>query len=109
MKNKKVPVKHRFLSVIENEENIEHLHWMQTLRPETEKLAVLIAQADFISNQSETKAVDIGVKAWQTGGLGCMQFIHSIAIDICRKKCRESQIIDYVPFWWDGIGTWRQE
>ena len=55
----------------------------------------------------EQKAVDIGMKAWQIGGLGCMKYLHEMAMDICWQKYPKEMINDYIQVWWDGIGNWR--
>jgi hypothetical protein len=92
--------------VLEKEQSTRCM-WRQTLKPSAEKLAELltVSKADF--NKAEHKAIDIGVNAWQTGGLNCMKELRDMAIEICRKKYQDSTIVDYVSSWWDGIGSWR--
>jgi hypothetical protein len=88
-------------------EEANRSRWQQVLKPQAEKLAGLLTadRADF--KQAEREAVDIGLKAWQMGGLSCMQELRNMAIAISRKNGQNKEIFDYISFWWDGIGTWR--
>jgi hypothetical protein len=36
-----------------------------------------------------------------------MRELHGMAMDICRQKYDKRDIVDYISFWWDGIGSWR--
>lgn len=97
---------HLLAEVLEKEQSTRYT-WRQALKPSAEKLAELLAvsKADF--KKSAHEAVDVGVNAWQTGGLNCMKELRDMAIEIYRKKYRDSMIVDYVSNWWDGIGSWR--
>ena len=53
------------------------------------------------------EVVDLGVLAWQKGGVKCMKMLRDLAWDKCREKGIASGIIDEVDYWWDGIGDWR--
>ncbi len=79
----------------------------RALKPQAEKLAGLLITdgADF--GKAERQAVDIGVSAWQSGGLSCMQQLRDMTMDLCRKKYKDPTVVDYVSSWWDGIGSWR--
>jgi hypothetical protein len=92
--------------VLEKEQSTQRT-WQQALKPCAEKLAELLtaSKADF--KKAEHEAVDVGVNAWQMGGLSCMKELRNMAIEICRKKHRDSMIVDYISSWWDGIGSWR--
>lgn len=96
----------RLLSEIEAKEEMEQVSWGRALRPYAERLADIVT-CDKPSEQSENEAVDIGVNAWQKGGLNCMRVLHSMAMAICREKYQDLRIVDYVSSWWDGIGNWR--
>jgi hypothetical protein len=97
---------HLLTEVLENEQSTRRM-WRQALKPSAEKLAALLTvnNADF--KKAEHEAIDLGVNAWQTGGLSCMKELRDMAIEICRKKHQNSMINDYVSSWWDGIGSWR--
>jgi hypothetical protein len=81
--------------------------WKDILKPQAEELAKLLGPSQIERECAEKKAVDIGVDAWQMGGLPCMRQLHDMAIELFRAN-RQTQVIgDYVMNWWDGIGTWR--
>ena len=87
----------------------DRLHWQQILKPQAEKLAGLLTvdKNGYQQAGCEAEAIDIGVKAWQTGGLGCMQQLRNMTMDLCKGKSEDLTVIDYITTWWDGIGTWR--
>jgi len=107
MREKQRLAKQRLLAEIRMKEEQERARWGEILRPNAEKLAAVAAGVEAADEHRETEAVDIGVNAWQMGGLNCMRELHSMAMEICRKKYQGSMIIDYISTWWDGIGNWR--
>lgn len=98
----------RLLAELLAKEESERLGWQEALKPQAEKLAELLVTNRANFRQAEREAVDIGVKAWQIGGLSCMRHLRDMAMDLC-KKYQDSMIIDYVSSWWDGIGSWRNQ
>jgi hypothetical protein len=92
--------------VLAKEESARHC-WQQVLRPQAEKLAALLMTNRAGIKQAEREAVDIGVNAWRVGGLSCMQQLRDMAITIDKQKNQSEAIVDYIPVWWDGIGSWR--
>jgi hypothetical protein len=97
----------RVLAEILAKEQSTQCIWQQVLKPYAEKLAELLTASGVDFREVEREAVDIGVNAWQTGGLSCMRQLRDMAIEICRRKYQDSIIVDYVSNWWDGIGSWR--
>lgn len=97
----------RLLAEIFAKEGSDRRRWQEMLKPEAEKLARLLAADRNDFEQAEREATDIGLKAWQVGGLSCMRQLRDIALAVCREKHQESIVIDYVSAWWDGIGSWR--
>lgn len=79
----------------------------RALKPQAEKLAGLLTTNGTDFRKAECQAVDIGVSAWQSGGLSCMQQLRDMTMDLCRKKYKDLTVVDYVSSWWDGIGSWR--
>jgi hypothetical protein len=106
-REKKQKDRERLLTEILAKEESERRRRQQVLRPQAEKLAELLAANGDDFEQVEREAVDIGLKAWQMGGLNCMQQLRDMAIDISREREQNKEIVDYISFWWDGIGTWR--
>ncbi|MEJ2703704.1 MAG: hypothetical protein P8Z79_14805 [Sedimentisphaerales bacterium] len=92
--------------VLEREE-MDRRHWRELLEPEAQRLARLLANDGADLQQAEREAVGIGVRAWQTGGLTCMKELRDTAISLVRQNISEQAVVDYVSFWWDGIGNWR--
>lgn len=92
--------------VIEKEESDRH-HWQEILKPQAEKLASLLTADITDLKQVEREAIGIGVGAWQTGGLSCMRELRDMAIALSNQKYENKAIVDYINFWWDGIGNWR--
>lgn len=99
--------KKRTLSEVEANEKLEQDHWTNYLLPYAQKLSCLSVFDDAISDRSKGEVADMGVKAWQMGGLNCMQQLHSMAIELCRQKSQNMEIDDYISVMWDGIGSWR--
>jgi len=88
-------------------EDSDKLHWQQELRPQAEKLAGLLISDGENPKLLEQEAVGIGVKAWQTGGISCMRELREMALSLCKQEHENKDIVDYISFWWDGIGNWR--
>lgn len=97
----------RLLAAADKQEKLHHRQWHRLLKGDAEKLAELLAKGQTSNNEAEDEAVGIGVRAWQIGGLNCMQELHSMAMDLCKSQHRDSTIVDHISFWWDGIGSWR--
>jgi hypothetical protein len=97
----------RLLSEVASRERMDRRRWQEILKPYAEKLAQLLLKGDTAYEESEGKAIEIGVRAWQIGGLSCMRELHSMAMDLCKRQYNDMTIVDYVSFWWDGIGSWR--
>jgi len=96
----------RLLSDILVHEQQQRLRWQQILRPHAERLAELLIAGQVEPERAECEAVEIGVKAWQIGGLSCMRQLRGMALEICRDKAGSAAVIDYTTCWWDGIGNW---
>ncbi len=88
-------------------EERDRQRWQQKLRPQAERLANLLACDTSNFARAEQEAADIGAEAWRLGGLGCMRQLHDMTIAI-YKESQHQQAVDYIPYWWDGIGDWRK-
>ncbi len=104
MRQKQQEQQKRLLTDILAQERRDQRHWEQLLQSPAARLAELSAGN---RQQTEGEAVEIGVSAWQTGGLSCMRKLHAIAMDVCRQRYQDEAIVDYISIWWDGIGSWR--
>ncbi len=99
----------RFLAEALVKEESDRLHWQESLKPEAKELASLLTTNVTNFRQAEREAIDIGVKAWQMGGVSCMRELRDMAIGICRKNNQNQTIVNYISSWWDGIGDWRTQ
>ncbi len=97
----------RLLAEVFAKEELNLRCWRKMLKTKAEKLAMLLTDDKIDFKQAGYEAVDIGVSAWQIGGLSCMRELRNMAIDLCRQNGQSKAIVDYIPVWWDGIGSWR--
>jgi hypothetical protein len=88
-------------------EEANQRHWQEVLKPQAEILAELLTAENTDIKLIERKAIGIGVNAWQTGGLSCMRELRDMALALSEKKNNSKANVDYISFWWDGIGNWR--
>lgn len=106
-KEKKQQERLNLLEGVIAKEDSDKLRWQQELRSQAEKLAGLLTSDGEDPKLLEQEAVGIGVKAWQTGGLSCMRELREMTLSLCKQKHEDKDIVDYISFWWDGIGNWR--
>jgi hypothetical protein len=97
----------RLLEEVLAQEKAARRRWQTLLESEAETLAGLLIENGTDSYQAEREAVGIGVRAWQTGGVSCMRELRDMAISMCKQKQAGRAVVDYISFWWDGIGNWR--
>ena len=85
----------------------EQQQWQQELRPQAQRLAALLGgeMTDFI--RAEQEAIDIGAQAWHLGGLNCMRQLHDMTLAAWEER-HHREAVDYLAYWWDGIGDWRK-
>lgn len=97
----------RLLNEVVEQEEVNRRRWRKIMEPEAERLAGLLAENGTDLQEAEREAIGIGVRAWQTGGIVCMRELRDTAIRLCQHKRPDKAVIDYISFWWDGIGNWR--
>lgn len=97
----------RLLAEILLQSKQEQTRLQEALKPQAEELAELLMAGKSDFEQAERTAIEIGARAWQIGGLSCMQQLRNMAITICGQKNQSGNTIDYIPVWWDGIGNWK--
>jgi hypothetical protein len=98
----------QLLADLEEQERTREQQWQEVIGVEAQKLAALAMQAIDGDTSVESAAIETGLRAWQYGGLSCMQKLHEMASDICRSRGQNS-CDDFISLWWDGIGQWRHE
>ena len=100
----------KMLSTIQSQAANEEARWQAVLGSEAVRLVELVSDYQEDHREAEAKAVDMGVHAWQTGGLNCMQQLYLLAVETCKqRRSTEKLEIKYISEWWDGIGGWRSE
>ena len=112
----KVPEKHRVaaseislkgqLEQLVQQHRIKQDRWNNQLNPAADRLVELILTGEITKDSVEREVVDIGVKAWQTGGNGCMKKLHEMVAQRCNDQKYNPNGIEYVSLWWDGVGSW---
>jgi len=88
-------------------EKLDVCRWQDALKPQAERLAGLLTTEKIDFQNAEREAANIGVIAWQRGGLTCMRALRDMAIALTRQSSPNKVIVDYITVWWDGIGSWR--
>jgi hypothetical protein len=89
-------------------EEQERQRWQERLRPHAERLATLSASRIPSRDQAEREALQIGAVAWKLGGLTCMRQLRDMTMDLLQKQHDPDEVVDYVSYWWDGVGSWRR-
>ncbi|MBN1795997.1 MAG: hypothetical protein JW804_04930 [Sedimentisphaerales bacterium] len=101
-KDKKIVLKE-----IQEANNALRQEWRRQMLPHAEELAELFSSQNYPDSQKQAKAVDIGVIAWKQGGVECMNQLREMAIEIHGRKNGDTSFVDHIPYWWDGVGGWR--
>jgi len=89
---------------------IEQTHrrlWQEALEPYAQELSVLLATDADGSSKARGRAVEIGAEAWRLGGISCMRQLREMTVSTQVQQSGNKPILDYLSYWWDGIGTWR--
>ncbi|MCK4752788.1 MAG: hypothetical protein KAS75_05025 [Planctomycetes bacterium] len=107
LRQRKQKEQKRLLAEVLSQDERERIRWQEALKPQAAKLAELLMTNGIDFKQAECAAVEIGANAWQIGGLSCMQELRDMTMAICRRRNQGSDTVDYIPVWWDGIGSWR--
>jgi hypothetical protein len=90
-------------------ERQERQRWQEALMPHAKQLAALVVTDDApTSRLAEQEAAEIGAKAWQLGGLNCMRQLRDMTMAESKANGARNEAVDYVSYWWDGIGDWRK-
>jgi len=103
LKQRRMLERQNLLAQIEVSEQQETARFGTVLEPYAGRLAELVCD----SGQGGTEIVDIGLKAWQTGGIRAMRMLHLRTLEILGHDHPSRPMIDSISICWDGIGTWR--
>jgi hypothetical protein len=108
MRELKQKEREQMLVDIEMDEKIRIRNLQQSLAPEAQRLAAITLEAIDGSPAAQSEAIKIGLAAWRSGGLECMQKLHDMTADIC-SRCNRQPSDEYISICWDGIGHWRHK
>jgi signal transduction histidine kinase len=86
----------------------EQQRWQERLKPDAERLAGLLTTDPTHFEDAEKEALDLGASAWRLGGLTCMRQLRDMAIAISKERSDGRDVVDYISYWWDGIGDWHR-
>lgn len=107
MREKERLAKLALLAEIQTEQQNKEATWRQILKPKAEKLAALMTDSNTSDANRLVEVVDLGLNAWQIGGLSCMRLLHLMTMEIYKIKWQQPIAVDYIAIWWNGIGSWR--
>ena len=106
-REKKQNKRNQLLAEVLEKEEKDKQKWKELLQLQAEELSGLLSTDKIDARQAELNAINIGAKAWQTGGIICMRELRDMAISIYKQRNQDQDVIDYISFWWDGIGSWK--
>ncbi|MBE0535406.1 MAG: hypothetical protein IH624_07020 [Phycisphaerae bacterium] len=98
--------KERALAELEATELKKLETWNHLLQPRARELAGLAITGPTALERNRGKIVDIGIEAWQIGGVSCMRHLHAMAAEVSKKESGDTKSIDLIVPCWDGIGNW---
>jgi len=98
--------KERALAEVEATELKKLQRWSEALRPCARELASMAITGPTALEENRGRIIDIGIEAWQLGGVGCMRHLHAMAVDASKEEPRDTKSIEFIAPCWDGIGTW---
>ena len=85
----------------------QHQQWQKEFEPDAQTLAALAFRAKTGDCGAQGEIVNIGLKAWQKGGLECMNCLREMAINKYREQFGSVSQYDYISSFWNGVGHWR--
>lgn len=107
LRKKDIEEKQNILNEINRSGQNDRRIWQQMLESDANELARIISKRNINYKNIESRVVEIGVKAFRLGGVECMRHLYFMTKQICERNAQFSLNLDYISFWWDGIGNWR--
>lgn len=109
-RQEKERIKRDNAAMLESLERREHQlqrDWQAVFGDAADRLAKLYCSDQASTEQVRAMTVDVGARAWQTGKMACMRFVHRMILQGMQSRGNRP-CMDYAAFWWDGIGAWRR-
>jgi hypothetical protein len=97
----------KMLRDLAEDEVQKHRQWQVAFAGEAETLATLLRQATEGKKVDVRTAIEVGLLAWQSGGVECMQFLRERANEMVRRSDERESRYDFLAHWWHGVGGWR--
>lgn len=97
----------QLLAGLEVKEKLEAQRHKDILQPMAEELAHLLPRNVFSDQPPPQIVLQMGLKAWQMGGLSGMRELHQATLARYHQLGGDSPPLDYLSWWWDGVGQWR--
>jgi hypothetical protein len=107
LRKKQYEKRQNILQEINRNSQYDRLRWQQILESDANELARLISNSRVNDKKTETKVIELGVKAFRIGGIECMRHLYLMTRQICERRMQIVPNLDYISIWWDGIGSWR--
>jgi hypothetical protein len=100
----------QLLADVEENERRQRAEWTGPLGAHAERLAKALNDVNTNPQLEQQTARQLGLLAWQMGGINCMRQLHEMALNTYQRRYGDqSSMVDFIPAWWDGIGTWRSQ
>lgn len=98
--------KQRLLEQIHSFDQTAKEQWNHALLPLAGELVNHLTEGLPTRNEIRQKAVELGARAWQLGGIACMQYLLRLVNQQLQERKQEPNL--HLAFVWDGIGKWRK-
>jgi hypothetical protein len=98
--------RYRLLEQIRSFDQTAKEQWNHLLLPLAGELSEHLTDGLPPRDEIRQKAIEFGARAWQLGGVACMQHLLRLVNQRLLEKKQEPNL--YLAFLWDGIGKWRR-
>lgn len=107
-KEKILAQRKKLLAELSEKEKIETVEQKKILDVPADKLSdLMLSGLRGSAGANNPVVIELGVNAWQLGGIKCMKLLRDMAWEKCVQKGLRPGMVDEVDYWWDGIGDWR--
>jgi hypothetical protein len=105
-RKKREEEKRHMLEQIQSFDKTSKEQWDHALLPLAGELSEQLISGLPAPDEIRQKAIEFGARAWQLGGIACMQHLLRLVNRQISEKKQEPNF--YLAFLWDGIGKWRK-
>ena len=108
-KHKRISDQKKLLQSIQRDHIGETALWEKLFKDDIDSLCAMIGKFESQGFYKDPIAVDIGLKAWRTGNLDCMNWLNDSAVKTYQKIYDKPFLKSAISVLWDGIGNWRSQ